>query len=81
MAKKPQDAIQFTKQPYIEDVGPRKIKSIQFSMFSESDIFKCAEVEVHRGVYYDSRKIPIEHGLLDPRMCSVDWEPRLLNWN
>ncbi|KAI8573806.1 hypothetical protein RHMOL_Rhmol01G0304200 [Rhododendron molle] len=68
MAKKPQDGIQFTKQPYIEDVGPRKIKSIQFSMFSESDIFKCAEVEVHLGRYYDDQRLPVQHGLLDPRM-------------
>ncbi|KAF7153706.1 hypothetical protein RHSIM_Rhsim01G0223300 [Rhododendron simsii] len=68
MAKKPQDGIQFTKQPYIEDVGPRKIKSIQFSMFSESDIFKCAEVEVHLGRYYDDQRLPFQHGLLDPRM-------------
>ncbi|KAE9463493.1 hypothetical protein C3L33_04598, partial [Rhododendron williamsianum] len=68
MAKKPQDGIQFTKQPYIEDVGPRKIRSIQFSMFSESDIFKCAEVEVHLGRYYDDKRLPVQHGLLDPRM-------------
>ncbi|GMP83893.1 hypothetical protein CsSME_00037652 [Camellia sinensis var. sinensis] len=43
-------------------------KSIQFSMFSESDIYKAAEVEVYRGVYYDQFKKPHENGLLDPRM-------------
>lgn len=37
-------------------------------MFSESDTFKCAEVEVHQGLYYNSEKVPVEHGLLDPRM-------------
>ncbi|XAR60511.1 DNA-directed RNA polymerase [Bertholletia excelsa] len=63
-----QDAIQFTKKPYIEDVGPRKIKSIRFSMFSEAEIYKAAEVQVYRGVYYDSTKKPIQNGLLDPRM-------------
>ncbi|XP_052199339.1 DNA-directed RNA polymerase III subunit 1 isoform X2 [Diospyros lotus] len=64
----PQDTIQFTKEPYIEDVGPRKIKSIRFSMLSESEICKAAEVQVYRGVYYDSAKKPIENGLLDPHM-------------
>lgn len=68
MANKPQETLQFTKKPYIEDIGPRKIKSIQFSMFSESDIYKAAEVEVYRGVYYDQFKKPHENGLLDPRM-------------
>ncbi|KAA8544667.1 hypothetical protein F0562_019486 [Nyssa sinensis] len=66
--KKTQDTIQFTKEPYIEDVGPRKIKSIRFSMLSESDIYKAAEVQVWKGVYYDPSKKPIPHGLLDTRM-------------
>nr|XP_027086662.1 DNA-directed RNA polymerase III subunit RPC1-like [Coffea arabica] len=63
-----QAPIQFTKQPYIEDVGPRKIESIQFSTFGESEILKAAEVQVYRGVYYDSAKKPWENGLLDPHM-------------
>ncbi|XP_031282387.1 DNA-directed RNA polymerase III subunit 1 [Pistacia vera] len=58
----------FTKQPYIEDVGPRKIKSIQFSMMSESEIMKAAEVQVYLGQYYNSNRVPIQGGLLDPRM-------------
>nr|XP_009800353.1 PREDICTED: DNA-directed RNA polymerase III subunit rpc1 [Nicotiana sylvestris]XP_009800354.1 PREDICTED: DNA-directed RNA polymerase III subunit rpc1 [Nicotiana sylvestris] len=66
--KRTQEIIQFTKEPYIEDVGPRKIKSIQFSLFSEVEILKLGEVEVYRGVYYDSTKKPIPNGLLDPRM-------------
>ncbi|MCD9642565.1 hypothetical protein HAX54_029438, partial [Datura stramonium] len=66
--KKTQETIQVTKQPYIEDVGPRKIKSIQFSLFSESEILKSAEVEVYRGLYYESTKKPVPNGLLDPHM-------------
>ncbi|XP_059593422.1 DNA-directed RNA polymerase III subunit 1 [Vitis vinifera] len=62
------DGIQFTKEPYIEDVGPRKIESIRFALFSESEISKAAEVQVWRGVYYDANRKPIENGLLDPRM-------------
>ncbi|XP_055835771.1 DNA-directed RNA polymerase III subunit 1-like [Solanum dulcamara] len=66
--KRIQNSFQVTKQPYIEDVGPRKIKSIQFSLFSEAEIMKLAEVEVYLGLYYESTKKPIRSGLLDPRM-------------
>ncbi|CAH9098236.1 unnamed protein product [Cuscuta europaea] len=62
------EEIQFTKQPYIEDVGPRKIKSLKFSTFSSSEIMKSAVVEVHRGVYYDQFHKPHPNGLLDPHM-------------
>nr|XP_043636621.1 DNA-directed RNA polymerase III subunit 1-like [Erigeron canadensis] len=62
--------ISFTKQPYIEDVRPRRIKSIQFSTFSDEDILKMGEVQVNRSVYYVSQedKRPVPHGLLDPHM-------------
>ncbi|XP_051126697.1 DNA-directed RNA polymerase III subunit 1 isoform X2 [Andrographis paniculata] len=60
--------IQFTKKPYVEDVGPRRIESIQFSTFSGTEVLKSAAVEVSLGVYYDSTKKPIDHGLLDPHM-------------
>lgn len=68
-----QESLQVTKQPYIEDVGPRKIKSIKFSLFSESEILKLAEVEVYLGLYYESTKKPIQNGLLDPRMEVLDF--------
>ncbi|KAK8361606.1 hypothetical protein V6Z12_A03G049800 [Gossypium hirsutum] len=67
MQQRSQDIV-FTKRPYIEDVGPRRIKSIKFSMFSDSEIAKAAEVQVYKGVYYDPQSRPIEGGLLDPRM-------------
>ncbi|KAK6137583.1 hypothetical protein DH2020_028663 [Rehmannia glutinosa] len=51
-----QAAIQFTKQPYAEDVGPRRIESIQFSTFSGTEVLKTGEVEVSRGGYYDHTK-------------------------
>ncbi|CAO2831975.1 unnamed protein product [Amaranthus hypochondriacus] len=60
--------IQFTKQPYIEDNEPRRIESINFSMFSASEISKISEVEIYKGVYYDIQKRPIANGLLDPKM-------------
>ncbi|GMN24465.1 hypothetical protein TIFTF001_000572 [Ficus carica] len=60
--------IVFTKQPFVEDVGPRRIKSMQFTIQSASEISKMAEVQVWKGQYYDSNRKPIEDGLLDPRM-------------
>ncbi|XP_074366508.1 DNA-directed RNA polymerase III subunit 1 [Apium graveolens] len=65
---KTEEVIQFTKEPYIEDVGPRRIKSITFSTFSEADILKSSEVQVYKDKYYDEKKKPVEGGLLDPRM-------------
>eukprot|EP00258_Populus_trichocarpa_P001242 XP_002300065.2 DNA-directed RNA polymerase III subunit 1 isoform X1 [Populus trichocarpa] len=67
MQQRAQDII-YTKQPYIEDVGPRRIKSIQFSTMSGSDILKASECQVHLGQYYDANKKAIVGGLLDTRM-------------
>ncbi|KAL6556326.1 hypothetical protein OROGR_005614 [Orobanche gracilis] len=65
---KSQATVQLTKQPYIDDVGPRRIESIQFSTFSGAQVLKAGEVEVFRGAYYDPAKMPICNGLLDPHM-------------
>lgn len=65
---RPHEKILFTKQPYIEDNEPRRIERIKFSMFSASEISKIAEVEVFKGLYYDTQKKPIANGLLDPKM-------------
>ncbi|OIV99363.1 hypothetical protein TanjilG_17173 [Lupinus angustifolius] len=62
------EGITFTKEPYIEDSGPRRIESMKFSTLSESEIGKMAEVQVWKGQYYDQFKKPIPSGLLDPRM-------------
>ncbi|XP_068669233.1 DNA-directed RNA polymerase III subunit 1 [Aristolochia californica] len=62
------EAIRFTKEPFIEEVGPRKIKSMQFRMFSGSEICKSAAVQVYNSRYYDSSRNTVEHGLLDSRM-------------
>ncbi|XP_073114015.1 DNA-directed RNA polymerase III subunit 1 [Elaeis guineensis] len=63
-----QEKLRCTKEPYIEDVGPRKIKSIRFSTFSGEEIRKLAEVQVWNNRIYDLNLKPIENGLLDPRM-------------
>ncbi|MFS7953564.1 putative DNA-directed RNA polymerase [Helianthus anomalus] len=63
-------AISFTKQPYIEDVGPRRIKSIKFSLFSDADVLKMGEVQVSRSQCYgfEDSKGTVANGLLDPHM-------------
>ncbi|KAF3777491.1 DNA-directed RNA polymerase III subunit 1 [Nymphaea thermarum] len=58
----------FTKQPYADEVGPRKIKSIQFSTFSGTEVMNAAEVQVHKPVFYEINREPVAHGLLDRRM-------------
>ncbi|XP_057794291.1 DNA-directed RNA polymerase III subunit 1 isoform X3 [Salvia miltiorrhiza] len=66
--RRDQGSMQFTKQPYLEDVGPRKIESLKFSTFSENEILKISEVQVSRGIYYNMNRKPEDSGLLDPHM-------------
>ncbi|KAL1546842.1 DNA-directed RNA polymerase III subunit 1 [Salvia divinorum] len=63
-----QGSMQFTKKPYVEDVGPRKIESIKFCTLSEKEILKISEVQVWRGIYYNDARKPEASGLLDPHM-------------
>ncbi|GAB2275314.1 hypothetical protein Dimus_010075 [Dionaea muscipula] len=65
---RPLKVMQFTKEPYVETREAYRIKSINFSMASESEILKASEVEIYRGAYYDTQKKPIANGLLDPKM-------------
>ncbi|KAL6582415.1 hypothetical protein OROMI_006429 [Orobanche minor] len=67
--RKAQLTIHFTKQPYINDVGPRRI--INFSTLSGNEVLKAGEVEGFVGGYYDINKNPIENGLLDPHMGTI----------
>ncbi|KAI3995273.1 hypothetical protein MKX01_032075 [Papaver californicum] len=60
--------IQFTKQPYVEDVGPRKIESIKFSMMSGTEIMKASELQVYNSGFYDQDRKPKKNALLDSRM-------------
>ncbi|CAA7389528.1 unnamed protein product [Spirodela intermedia] len=63
-----EEKLRFTKEPFIEDVGPRKIRSIRFSTFSGDEIRNSAEVQVWNNRFYDANVKPVEHGLLDLRM-------------
>lgn len=46
-------------------------KSMQFTTFSGAEISKLAEVQVYKGLYYDTTRKPIDGGLLDPRMVRI----------
>ncbi|KAI3860800.1 hypothetical protein MKX03_033902 [Papaver bracteatum] len=63
-----QAQFQFTKQLYVEDVGPRKIQSIKFSMMSGPEIMKASEVQVCNSGFYDQNRKPKKNALLDSRM-------------
>ncbi|ONM16384.1 DNA-directed RNA polymerase III subunit 1 [Zea mays] len=65
---KPEEKLRCTKEPFIEDVGTRRIKSIRFSVLSGSEIRKSAEVQVWNNRIYDRDMTPVPNGLLDPRM-------------
>ncbi|KAL6275979.1 hypothetical protein ACE6H2_019580 [Prunus campanulata] len=58
----------FTKQPFIEDEGHRKIEKWQFSAMSDTEIVNMAETQIYKCNYYDPNQKPIEGGLLDPRL-------------
>ncbi|XP_074555847.1 LOW QUALITY PROTEIN: DNA-directed RNA polymerase III subunit 1-like [Curcuma longa] len=67
-----EEKLRCTKEPYIEDVGPRRIKSIKFSTFSGEEIKKSAEVQVWNNRIYGADLRPVQNGLLDPRMGAAN---------
>ncbi|WOL00292.1 DNA-directed RNA polymerase III subunit 1 [Canna indica] len=67
-----EEKLRCTKEPYIEDVGPRRIKSIRFSTLSGEEIKKLAEVQVWNNRIYGADLRPVQNGLLDPRMGAAN---------
>ncbi|KAJ8503700.1 hypothetical protein OPV22_004586 [Ensete ventricosum] len=67
-----EEKLRCTKEPYIEDVGPQRIKSIRFSTFSGEEIKKLAEVQVWNNRIYGIDLRPVENGLLDPKMGAAN---------
>ncbi|XP_062226032.1 DNA-directed RNA polymerase III subunit 1 isoform X1 [Phragmites australis] len=65
---RPEEKLRCTKEPFIEDVGTRRIKSIRFSVLSGSEIRKSAEVQVWNNRIYGENMSPVPNGLLDTRM-------------
>ncbi|KAL6650947.1 hypothetical protein ACP70R_009872 [Stipagrostis hirtigluma subsp. patula] len=69
---RPEEKLRCTKEPFIEDVGTRRIKSIRFSVFSGSEIRKSAEVQVWNNRIYGQDMKPVPNGLLDKRMGAAN---------
>ncbi|CAM6102061.1 unnamed protein product [Calypogeia fissa] len=66
-------SMNFTKQPYIEDVGPRKIKSVRFSTMSASEIVKTAELHVcESSLYRMPERLPAAYGPLDTKLGTTN---------
>lgn len=68
MNKPKSDGVIFTKEPYIEDTGPRKIAGITFSTLSDTDIINIGETQVWKDSYYDAFRKAVDGGVLDPRL-------------
>ncbi|XP_074571423.1 DNA-directed RNA polymerase III subunit 1-like [Curcuma longa] len=66
------EKLRCTKELYIEDVGPRRIKSIRFSALSSEEIKNSAEVQVWNNRVYGADLRPVQNGLLDPRMGAAN---------
>eukprot|EP00850_Spirogloea_muscicola_P020239 SM000210S06753 [mRNA] locus=s210:232591:242196:- [translate_table: standard] len=66
-------ALSFSKQPFHEDVGPRKIKSIHFGTQSAQEVVKGAEFHVYeRNLYQMPQRQPLANGILDKRLGTSD---------
>jgi len=65
--------INFSKRPFIEDVGPRKIKSIQFGTMSKQDIVKASELHVYESQLYTMpERMPAAYGVIDTRLGTTN---------
>ncbi|XP_078179923.1 nuclear RNA polymerase C1 [Carex rostrata] len=67
-----EEKLRCTKEPYAEEAGSRRIKSILFSTLSGEEIQKSAEVQVWKSNIYDVTMKPVENGLLDQRMGAAN---------
>ncbi|KAJ4819747.1 DNA-directed RNA polymerase subunit [Rhynchospora pubera] len=65
---RPEEKLRCSKEPFVEEAGAQRIKSILFSTLSGEEIQKSAEVQVWRSNIYDVTMKPVENGLLDQRM-------------
>ncbi|XP_020179213.1 DNA-directed RNA polymerase III subunit 1 [Aegilops tauschii subsp. strangulata] len=67
-----EEKLRCTKEPFIEDVGTRRIKSMRFSMFSGKEIRQSAEAQVWNNRIYEPNMKPAPNGLLDTRMGAAN---------
>ncbi|KAM0880606.1 hypothetical protein ACQ4PT_033448 [Festuca glaucescens] len=61
-----------TKEPYVDDAGAHRIKSIRFSTLSGNEVRSSAEVQVWNNRVYDVTRKPVPGGLLDTRMGAAN---------
>jgi DNA-directed RNA polymerase III subunit RPC1 len=65
----PTTSINFSKRPFIEDVGPRKIKSIHFTTMSGPEIVKVVEIHVYESnIFVTPDQRPCDRGIQDTRL-------------
>ncbi|KAI5021835.1 hypothetical protein ZWY2020_058565 [Hordeum vulgare] len=61
-----------TKEPYVDDDGTHRIKSMRFSTLSGGEVRKSAEAQVWTSRIYGEDRKPIPGGLLDTRMGAAN---------
>jgi len=61
-----------TKEPFVDDAGTDRIKSIQFSTLSGNEVRGSADVQVWNSRFYDATHKPVPGGLLDTRMGATN---------
>ncbi|XP_047079531.1 DNA-directed RNA polymerase III subunit 1-like [Lolium rigidum] len=61
-----------TKEPYVDDAGSQRIKSIRFSTLSGNEVRSSAEAQVWNNRVYDVTRKPVPGGLLDTRMGAAN---------
>uniref|UniRef100_A0ACD5ZP30 Uncharacterized protein n=1 Tax=Avena sativa TaxID=4498 RepID=A0ACD5ZP30_AVESA len=67
-----EEKLRCTKEPFVEDVGTRRIKSMRFSMLSGNEIRQYAETQVWSNRIYGPDMKPVPNGLLDTRMGAAN---------
>ncbi|KQJ92760.1 DNA-directed RNA polymerase III subunit 1 [Brachypodium distachyon] len=69
---RPEEKLRCTKEPFVDDASPQRIKSMRFCTLSGKEIRQSAAAQVWNTRIYDSSLKPVPNGLLDPRMGASD---------
>jgi DNA-directed RNA polymerase subunit A' len=62
----------FTGPITVEEAAPYRIKEVIFGLLSPSDIRRIGEIEITEPSVYDEGGLPIQGGVLDPRLGSIN---------
>jgi len=67
------EILQCTQEVFSKEAAPSKIESIRFDLMSATEIARSAEFHVYeRNLYKMPERIPLENGILDPRLGTTD---------